>query len=130
MHTDADRYADLDTHRTRTNIRPDDGTAYDFARAHADQLADGNVVPDLDTVADRLADAGIFAHLDAVTLHPDPVDTVPDFVADTYGKPRTLVFGTPRHGRTNWAGPTPYDDVDPRLLAEQRDYPNLGVFTD
>jgi hypothetical protein len=58
MRTDADRYADLDTHRTRTNRRADDGSAYDYARAHADQLADANVVPDLDAVADDLADAG------------------------------------------------------------------------
>lgn len=78
MRTDADRYADLDTHRTRTNRRPDDGSAYDFARAHADQLADGNVVPDLNAVADRLADAGPFAHLE---LH-DHADTVTQFVDD------------------------------------------------
>lgn len=69
--SDPERYDDLDAHRTRSNIRPDAGTAYDYASFRAavvdtrpDLLADGNVVPDLDAVADQLADAGPFAHLE------------------------------------------------------------------
>lgn len=126
-HPDADRYADLDAHRTRTNVRADVGTAYDYAAyraavvdAQPDLLADGNVVPDLradvseahlDAIADRLADAGPFAHLE----QPDVV------------RPLDLA-----ERRGTWTGPefrTPHDE--PRYPVVDPDgYPRLGVFTD
>lgn len=102
--TDAERYADLDAHRTRTNLRPDDGSAYDFARAHADQLVDGNVVPDLDAVADRLADAGPFGHLDPVAEFRAVIQRDVNALADAHGIPRAVV--------------------------NRSDYPRLGIFID
>lgn len=137
-HPDADRYADLDAHRTRTNVRTDVGTAYDYAAyraavvdAQPDLLADGNVVPDLradvsdahlDAIADRLADAGPFAHLE----QPDVVRplSVTEFVDD--------ITSSVAERRGTWTGPefrTPHDEhrypvVDPD------GYPRLGVFTD
>ncbi len=88
--SDPERYADLDAHRTRTNLRADDaGSAYDYAAfrdtvvgSHPELLADGNVVPDLDAVADQLADAGPFAHLE----QPDIVRplSVTEFIDDVH----------------------------------------------